>query len=269
MERDSMVFYASFLEGILELPEELQLEAFKAVIFYGIAGEEYQGNGLVNIVYKMAKPQIDANIKKSTSGKKGGRPNQKPMVSESETYGYESEKPMVMKKKTIGYESQNHRLQNQKPNVNVNDNVNVNENVNVNANVNDNVIKSIVKNNNIGVVGGSGGSEQAHTHTKSKVTRFVPPTLDDVKGYCQEKGYSIDCERFIDFYTAKNWMIGKNKMKDWKAALRNWVRQDNARRDNSSASGTGRDGSSNIAAGYKDALDRMLRESGNVMYGGE
>lgn len=54
--------------------------------------------------------------------------------------------------------------------------------------------------------------------------RFAPPTLDDVREYCLEQGYSIDSDRFIDFYTAKDWMIGKNKMKDWKAAVRNWAR---------------------------------------------
>ncbi|MDD3186730.1 MAG: hypothetical protein PHT76_15730 [Anaerostipes sp.] len=59
-----------------------------------------------------------------------------------------------------------------------------------------------------------------------KSTTFVPPTLENVMGYCQEKGYEIDCERFIDFYSSKGWMVGKNKMKDWKAAVRNWVRRE-------------------------------------------
>lgn len=45
-------------------------------------------------------------------------------------------------------------------------------------------------------------------------------------GYCQEKGYAMDAERFVDFYSSKGWMVGKNKMKDWKAAVRNWARQD-------------------------------------------
>lgn len=57
-----------------------------------------------------------------------------------------------------------------------------------------------------------------------KKVRFAPPTLDDVKIYCQEKGFSIDEEYFIDFYTSKDWMIGKNRMKDWRAAVRNWNR---------------------------------------------
>lgn len=57
-----------------------------------------------------------------------------------------------------------------------------------------------------------------------KNPRFAPPTLGDVREYCLKSGYNVDAERFIDFYTAKDWMIGKNKMKDWKAAVRNWNR---------------------------------------------
>lgn len=56
--------------------------------------------------------------------------------------------------------------------------------------------------------------------------RFTPPTLSDVENYCQEKGYAIDASQFIDFYESKGWMIGKNRMKDWKAAVRTWVRRD-------------------------------------------
>ncbi|MCM1543673.1 MAG: DUF4373 domain-containing protein [Ruminococcus sp.] len=60
-------------------------------------------------------------------------------------------------------------------------------------------------------------------------SRFVPPTLEQVKAYILEKGYSMDGERFIDFYESKGWMVGKNKMKDWKAAVRNWAREESQR----------------------------------------
>ena len=60
-----------------------------------------------------------------------------------------------------------------------------------------------------------------------KEKRFAPPTQENVRGYCREMGYTnVDAERFVDFYAAKDWMIGKNRMKDWKAAVRNWARQD-------------------------------------------
>lgn len=51
---------------------------------------------------------------------------------------------------------------------------------------------------------------------------FVPPTVEEVRAYCDERKNGIDPQSFIDFYSAKGWMIGSNKMKDWRAAIRNW-----------------------------------------------
>ena len=64
--------------------------------------------------------------------------------------------------------------------------------------------------------------------------RFAPPTTEDVRKYIAEKGYDVDAERFVDFYASKNWMVGKNKMSDWKAAVRNWAR---SQRKESTANG--------------------------------
>jgi hypothetical protein len=52
--------------------------------------------------------------------------------------------------------------------------------------------------------------------------RYAPPTVEQVKAYCIERKNSVDPQRFVDFYSAKDWMIGKNKMKDWKACVRTW-----------------------------------------------
>ena len=54
--------------------------------------------------------------------------------------------------------------------------------------------------------------------------RFVPPTADEVREYCEERGNGINADDFVDFYQSKGWMVGKNKMKDWKAAVRTWER---------------------------------------------
>lgn len=57
-------------------------------------------------------------------------------------------------------------------------------------------------------------------------TRFVPPTLEDVKAYCLERKNSVDAERFFDFYSANGWKQGHGKpIVDWKAAVRTWERQ--------------------------------------------
>lgn len=69
--------------------------------------------------------------------------------------------------------------------------------------------------------------EEIKESNKEINKRFVPPTVDEVKAYCQERNNQVDPERFVDFYESKNWMIGKNKMKDWKAAVRTWEKKDN------------------------------------------
>lgn len=54
--------------------------------------------------------------------------------------------------------------------------------------------------------------------------RFVPPTPEEVSTYCRERNNGIDGSEFCDFYTSKGWKVGKNPMKDWKAAVRTWER---------------------------------------------
>ena len=52
--------------------------------------------------------------------------------------------------------------------------------------------------------------------------RFIPPTFEEVNAYCIERQNGIDAQAFIDFYESKGWMIGKDRMKSWKAAVRTW-----------------------------------------------
>ena len=59
--------------------------------------------------------------------------------------------------------------------------------------------------------------------TKSQRKNFKPPTQKELQEYCKEKNYIIDVDRFINFYESKGWMVGKNKMKSWKAAASNWA----------------------------------------------
>ena len=59
-----------------------------------------------------------------------------------------------------------------------------------------------------------------------KKKNFQKPTIEEVKAYCRERNNTVDAQGFIDFYESKNWMIGKNHMTDWKAAVRTWERKD-------------------------------------------
>jgi hypothetical protein len=66
--------------------------------------------------------------------------------------------------------------------------------------------------------------ENSVSRAKSRTTRFIPPTLEEVRSYCAERKNNVDAQRFVDYYTSNGWLVGKNKMKDWRAAVRTWER---------------------------------------------
>ena len=74
---------------------------------------------------------------------------------------------------------------------------------------------------------------------KPQRTRFLAPTVEEVQEYCKERNNSVDPQRFIDYYTANGWMVGKNKMRDWKAAVRTW--ENNSNSNNRTGANHGRD----------------------------
>ena len=56
--------------------------------------------------------------------------------------------------------------------------------------------------------------------------RFAKPTLEEVEAYCLSRGKGVDPQKWYDYYSANGWKVGKNPMKDWKAAVRTWERSD-------------------------------------------
>lgn len=93
-------------------------------------------------------------------------------------------------------------------------------------NINNTNINNINNNNNKYICVQPEVATPPESTPKKKTSRFIPPTEEEVKQYCLENGYALDTQRFVDFYECKGWMVGKNKMKDWKAAVRTWVRKD-------------------------------------------
>lgn len=67
--------------------------------------------------------------------------------------------------------------------------------------------------------------ENTKENTKERC-RFTPPTFEEVYNYCIERNNQVNAQRFVDFYESKGWMVGKNKMKDWKASVRTWEQKD-------------------------------------------
>ena len=58
----------------------------------------------------------------------------------------------------------------------------------------------------------------------------MKPLVDDIRHYCRERKNSVDPVKFFNFYESKGWMVGSNKMKDWKAAVRTWEAKDNKKK---------------------------------------
>lgn len=75
-------------------------------------------------------------------------------------------------------------------------------------------------------VKGGAGESKPDPPKAEKRKIFIPPKVEDVAAYCRERNNNIDPEQFVSFYQSKNWMIGKNKMVDFKAAVRTWERQE-------------------------------------------
>ena len=59
---------------------------------------------------------------------------------------------------------------------------------------------------------------------KPENKKFIKPTLAEVQAYCRERQNNVDAERWLDYYEANGWKVGKNPMKDWRAAVRTWER---------------------------------------------
>lgn len=128
--RDSLIWYLSFYESIKDLDANTFKECASALMEYAFYDNIPSDlSPMAQMFFTSNKPQVDANIKRRTDGSKGGRPK----------------KPMVINTETSGFESKNHRLSNQKPNVNVNANVNVNDNANDNDNA-ESLINSVTMN---------------------------------------------------------------------------------------------------------------------------
>lgn len=86
------------------------------------------------------------------------------------------------------------------------------------------------------------------TGAPSPRSRSPHPTVEEVTAYCIEQGYSaVDPQRFVDYYTANGWKVGKNPMKDWKAAVRGWESRE---KENHKATGQKN-------GGYSHGLDRL------------
>ena len=217
--RESFVFYRSFFDNIAKFHSaEAKAEAYEAIAAYGLYGEEPEGLSFeADLIFGMAKPQIDANNKRATDGSKGGAPKG------NQNARKQPKQPVVESKTTSGYEKNNRRSNEKQPNVNVN--VNVNDNANVNVNENE---KGIVK----------GKEEQP----KPQVTTPAPTSKDpeimftfgefqnvqltDMQHKRLVEKYGVrETDRYIEKLSSYMASTGK-KYKNHLAVLTGWMNKD-------------------------------------------
>ena len=198
-----------------KVPEEQRGALLWALALYGTTGEEPELEWPLDAIFESLKGDIENSKRAMESGAKGGRGNKKGASRDSEAPSCESESTLSDDGNHPSEESESTLSDSEK-----------------------------------------GASEDAEAipnqtkpnQTKVRGARFKPPTLGEVeeyaKEYAQQKGLSpagFDAERFIDYYTANGWKVGRNAMKDWKATVRDWVR-----RDCKPAEGGGRDAYSDL-----------------------
>lgn len=96
-----------------------------------------------------------------------------------------------------------------------------------------------------------------------KKKAFIPPTIEEVRKYIQENGYTVDADAWWNFYNSKGWFVGKNKMVSWKSAIATWMRNGNTI---SYANNTGnyqsvQQGELQRRKEYADIVDELINEA--------
>lgn len=196
-KKNSFVMYTDYIEHINLLDMEQRGYLLTAIMNYASSVPLPKMDGMTQMAFSFIKVQMDRDNEKYQSIVEKRRESGKLGGRPQEKANGLSEKA----KKANGFSEKQTKAK--KPD---------NDNVNDNVNDNDTVIKK---------------------ESVEKSSRFSAPTRQDVAEYCKEKGYiDFDVERFIDYYTSNGWMVGKNKMKDWKATVRNWARQGRATKPN-------------------------------------
>lgn len=186
---DTFVFYPTFLTSIEAIKNAaMRLAMFEAVANYGVYGTLPDFTDAdPNGLLDGMFLQMRFSIDEAKAKRSTNREN-----------GSRGGAPKGNKNACKNNRKQPNSTENKQNNPNVNDNDNVNANV---ISSNEDKAKS--------------------------VSRFVAPTLDEIQGYCKEKGFNVDAASIYDHYTANGWVQGKNKpIKDWKAAVRQWARRE-------------------------------------------
>ena len=215
MKKETFLFYADWLNVIRDLPSEVQLEVYQAIAEYAIYGNLIELKPLAKVAFGFVKQTIDRDTqkyisiseKRSEAGKKGGRRLKDNELEESN----EKQKKQLLSEKS------------KKSNCPLNDNDNVNDNdisfLEKKKQKSDAAVSDLENENSESPIETLQAPKEQSGGGRKK---FTIPTPEEVQAYCDERKNEISGQQFCDFYSSKGWKIGKEPMKDWKAAVRTW-----------------------------------------------
>lgn len=201
--RESFVLHAEYIE---DLPEELKGAFLRYIYEYGINETEPQLSGLELTVWLKIKRRIDDDVSAYERKVYNLKQNRNRTATGAKTATTTENRTDT--ERTPNEHRTESNTEEEKPNghrtdsvsVYVSDNVNVSDSVNV--------------------------AEAKPAEPAPARKRFVKPELEEIREFCFEKNINIDVDRFFNYYESKGWKVGVSPMKDWKAAVRNWAKND-------------------------------------------
>jgi len=209
MAREYFAAYHSYLESIEELDDAERGRLFTACLRYSRTGEEQKLNGNARFVWPAMRAQIDRDKKSYDARCEANRRNVR------KRYTKDDDRIRSHTKSTKEKEKEKEKTK-------------AKENA-----------KEKEKENALSFPDGK-EREGAKAPCADRPRRSLKPTLGEITDYCTENGYTIDAQRFCDFYESKGWCVGSSPMKDWRAAVRNWVRKDAEKaKERANATGVG------------------------------
>ena len=207
--RESFVLHAEYIE---DLPEELKGAFLRYIYEYGINEIEPELSGLELTVWLKIKRRIDDDVSAYERKVLNLKQNRNRTTTDAKSTA-PTENRTDTERIPNGHRTEN-TTEEEKPNGDRTDSVSVNVSVNDSVNVSDSVNVAEAK-----------PAEPAPEPAPTR-KRFVAPTLEEIREFCFEKNINIDVDRFFNYYESKGWKVGVSPMKDWKAAVRNWAKND-------------------------------------------
>ena len=217
MIRDTMVYYRSFRESLRELPPDLYKVVSETIFDYAFEGiaPGADSNAVAKALFIAIKPVVDNAHNRYDACVENGRKGGAPKGSRNNPSGKAGE-PNQRPNQRPNQEP------NQEPNLYKDKDKDVDKDKDIDSKGDCKGEPTNAEGNDTSVTTSADKPRRGAT----KRTAFVVPSLEIVKDYFSTiKGGDTDAECFYDYYTANGWRTGKNPIKDWKAAARNWMRR--------------------------------------------